>query len=103
MLKTFVVCNTGYKLIRIDYLNITDKDVRFHILQALDLNNIIYYSNYDMYDWLRNGIVQNNILYRESPYIWNKYFNKTTVDLPVKNDPIPNQQKSVGLILNIIR
>jgi hypothetical protein len=48
MIKTFVACNTGYKLIRIDYSNITDNDVRCHILRAFHLNNSIYYSNDEM-------------------------------------------------------
>lgn len=98
IIKTFVACTTGVNLIRIDYSNITDKDIRYHILRALELDNVIYYSNHEIYNWLINGIVQNQILYKESPSLWNKYYN---VILDYKSD-MPNPQ-NLGLTLNIIK
>ena len=75
IIKTFVVCNTGYNVIRIDHLNIKEKDIRFHILEALKLNKTIYYSNDAMYNWLINGSVNSNFLCEECPSLWIKYYN----------------------------
>ena len=71
-IKTYAACITGYNLIRIDYINTTDDDIKNHLLHALELNGPIYYSNPEMYEWLSNSTLDMDLLARECPELYNR-------------------------------
>lgn len=72
-IKTFVACNSNYKLIRIDHTNRTEESVLSHIQRALELDQPIYYSDPEMYTWLSSGLINPELLKQEAPYMWQKY------------------------------
>lgn len=75
MIKTFIACNTGYKLIRIDHTVKDEEIIKHHILEAFKRDSPIYYSNDIMYEWLSKGMINRDILKMESPSIWYKFCN----------------------------
>ena len=58
--KQYIALKDNCKIIRIDY-KISYKNIREHLLKALELNAPVYYSTPDMYVWLDEG-VKNYIL-----------------------------------------
>lgn len=66
-IKTYIACNTGYKLIRIDYTNCTESTVEAHILKAFQHQYPVYYSNDEMYKWLSSGKINKDTFIKEVP------------------------------------
>lgn len=42
--------------------------------------DLIYYSDENMYNWLKSGIVSRDIVYREAPNLSNIFYNLTAID-----------------------
>jgi formylmethanofuran dehydrogenase subunit E/very-short-patch-repair endonuclease len=55
MLKTYIACNYGHKLIRLDYTNSNEDNIKYHLLQAFSLQYPLYCSDSSMYKWLTEG------------------------------------------------
>lgn len=66
-IKTFIACNTGFKLIRIDYTNLNNGTIEEQIDHALLLKFPIYYSDGDMYKWLSDEQIDMTIMMEEAP------------------------------------
>lgn len=61
-IKTYLACTNGFKLISIDYTGINENSVLYHIEQAINLDQPIYYSNNELYKWISQGTIDINML-----------------------------------------
>jgi hypothetical protein len=70
-IKTYVTCEiNNIKMIRIDFNNKTEDDIRQHIINAINSDSLAYYSNPELYQYISQPVNQ-ELLDKECPSLKN--------------------------------
>jgi hypothetical protein len=73
-IKTFVSHHMRTKMIRIDYTNINEEYIGYHILKAFECEYPVYYSDVELYEWLSSGKIDTALLQKEAPIIYEEIY-----------------------------
>lgn len=68
-MKTYIGITTGYKVIRIDYIQINN--IGKHIIEGINSNIFLYLSTVELYKWLFNTI-NVDFAVKHCPVLFNK-------------------------------
>lgn len=76
IIKTLIPSYNGIKLIRIDYSNVDYNLMKTHLLNGIKCDQLVYFSDPKLYEWLVNSKFDMDILKVEAPLFYEETFGK---------------------------